>query len=148
MSVRRSILLSAIFFTPLAALALAGELYLLSELFSRGASVGRVFSVVVVGLFALLFLYQSATSILDLPSQPVTTEGRIEQKWSRNDMVVFGESSYIRVRCAGDNESRVAIFKIDRFWWEQFQAGDDVSVVHFPHTGSVEAVARVEAEQA
>jgi hypothetical protein len=141
MTPRRSLLVQAIFFTPLMLGGLALVAYLVLRALD-GADGGDIFLIVVVAVVTLLIGFQAITALLDFRSDPITTEGRVGHRWMRHDLVILGESCFIRVE---SEERGNPIFKIDRFWWEQIQTGDLVTVVHYPHTLAVESVEKVEA---
>jgi hypothetical protein len=111
--------------------------FLLVDAIINGVSGGEVILMVIVGVITALVAFQGVSAFLDLRSDYVMTEGPVVQKWTRNDFVVFGESCFIRVRVA--DTDKVAIFKIDNFWWHQLNEGDRVLVRHLPHTSSVES---------
>ena len=137
MSARRFVLVSAIFFTPLAIGGVILFGFLLVDAIANGASGGDIFLMVVVGLITALVAFQGVSALFDLWSDFVMTEGPVLQKWTRNDFVVFGESCFVRVQ-VGETD-KVAIFKIDNFWWHQVNEGDRVLIRHLPHTSSVES---------
>jgi hypothetical protein len=134
---RRFVLISAVFFLPLAVGGVILLGFLLVDAIINGASGGEVILMVIVGVITALVAFQGVSAFLDLRSDYVMTEGPVVQKWTRNDFVVFGESCFIRVQVA--DTDKVAIFKIDNFWWHQLNEGDRVLVRHLPHTSSVES---------
>jgi hypothetical protein len=133
---RRFVLISALFFLPLAVGGVILLGFLLVDALANGASGGDIFLMMIVGVITALVAFQGISALFDLRSDFVMTEGPVLQKWSRNDFVVFGESCFVRVQ-VGETE-KVAIFKIDNFWWQQVNEGDRVLVRHLPHTSSVE----------
>jgi hypothetical protein len=135
---RRSLLATFVFFTPLALAGLCLMLYLLWNAVADGASSGDIVLLVFVGFVTALLLFQAVTALLDLRSEPIRTAGRVNSRWSRSDLLIFGDSCYIRV--APVDGSRSGIFKIERFWWEQLKEGDRVMVEHYRHTSSVVSV--------
>ncbi|HET9200394.1 MAG TPA: hypothetical protein VFO84_05395 [Dehalococcoidia bacterium] len=137
MSARRFVLISTLFFLPLAVGGTVLFGILLINAITDGASGGDIFLLVIVGLITGLVAFQGTSAFFDLRSDYVMTEGPVLQKWTRNDFVVFGESCFVRVQ-VGETD-KVAIFKIDNFWWHQVKEGDRVLIRHLPHTSSVES---------
>jgi hypothetical protein len=135
---RRSLLVTFILFAPLALVGLGLEGYLLWQAVADGAGSGDVILMIFVGFVTLLLLFQALTALLDLRSEPVRMAGRVSSRWSRSDLLIFGDSCYIRVSPDGGGSS--AIFKIERFWWEQLKEGDPVLIEHYRHTSSVVSV--------
>lgn len=141
MSTWRSILFSAVFFTPLAVGGCALFAILMSSAVRDGAGGGDIFLLVIVGIVTVLLLFQSISALRDLRTEVTNSEGTVTHKWSRSDFILFGDSCFIRVaRPAPQGDG---IFKIDRFWWEQINDGDRVLVKHYPHTASVESVEKL-----
>jgi hypothetical protein len=134
---RRFVLLSALFFIPLAVGGFVLLAFLLVDAVTGSISSGDIFLMAIVGLVTSLFAFQGLSAFFDLRSDYVTTEGPVLQKWSRNDFVVFGESCFVRVQ-VGETE-KAAIFKLEPFWWQQIKEGDRVLIRHLPHTSSVES---------
>lgn len=130
-------MVSALFFLPLAAGGTILLLYLLIDAIGSGATGGDIFLMVVVGVITALLAFQGISALLDMRSEYTTTEGPILQKWTRNDFLVFGESCFLRVQIG--ETRRIAIFKVEAFWWHQVNEGDRVLVRHLPHTSSVES---------
>lgn len=114
---------------------------LISSAFSDGAGGGDIFLLIIVGIVTVLLLFQSISALLDLRGEVMNSEGTVTHKWSRSDFIVFGDSCFIRV--ARPAPQADAIFKIERFWWEQLNDGDRVLVRHYPHTASVESVEKL-----
>ncbi|MEX2237936.1 MAG: hypothetical protein WEB00_10415 [Dehalococcoidia bacterium] len=144
MTPRRSLLIGALFFTPLAIGGIVLTLYLLREAVSAEAEGGDYFLLGLVAFFSLLLIFQAMTALLDLRAEPVKTEGIIVHKWSRNDLVLFGESSFLRV--LDEETERQGIFKIDKFNWLQLKNGDRVLIEHYPHTQAVESIQKLVAD--
>lgn len=137
MTARRFVLVSAVFFLPLAAGGIILFGYLLLQAITDGAGGGDIFLLIIVGLITTLLAFQGISAVLDLRSDFTTTEGPVLQKWTRNDFVVFGESCFVRVQVGVTD--KVNIFKIEPFWWHQVNEGDRVLIRHLPHTSSVES---------
>ena len=129
-SARASVIWSAVLYTPFFLAALAGEgvlIWSLADHFEGSAVVGMV----VVGVIALLTGYQSIQALRDLFAEPVETRGAVERKWSRSDFFV-ARSHYLMVKRN--------VFRIEPLEFVDVDLGDTVSVIHYPHTATVESL--------
>ncbi len=134
-SARATVLRSALLFTPFLAVTLVAFAFIIREAAEEGASGGVIVGLILVGLVALLRMYQVVQSVRDLFSQPVEMTGLVERSWSRNDFFLI-RNSYIFVRR-----------NVYRLHPEQFidvDLGDTVRIVHYPHTAAVETMEVVE----
>lgn len=133
-SARASLIRSALLFTPLFLLVLAGLGFVVRSLvedFGAGGIIGAV----IVGLVALLTGYQCVQSLRDLSASPVETRGPIHRKWSRADLFVL-RSYYLMVERN--------VFRVEPEEFDELNVGDTVSIIHYPHTATVESVSLVE----
>lgn len=135
-SARGEVFRSALFFSPFLALTLVVLVLLLVSLASDGVSGGTIFGLVIVGSVALLLGYQVLQSVRDLLTKPVETTGLVERLWSRNEFLLF-RNTYVFVE---RNVYRVPIQHL-----LDVERGDLVRIVHYPHTGTVEHIEKVEA---
>ena len=129
-SARASVIWSAVLYTPFFLAALAGEgvlIWSLADHFEGGAVAGMV----VAGVVALLTGYQSIQALRDLFTKPVETRGVVERKWSRSDFFV-ARSHYLMVKRN--------VFRIEPLEFIEVELGHTVSVIHYPHTGTVESL--------
>lgn len=127
---RASLVRTALVFTPLLLLSVAGAGGVIFYLVREGPS-GLIITLTLLCLTTFLTGYQSVQSLRDLRSSPKTTTGLIGRKWNRADLFVL-RSFYIYV------ESRV--FKITPLIYHELEEGDTVSVNHYPHTNTVISV--------
>lgn len=134
-SARATVLRSALLFSPFLAVTLAALAFMLRETADEGASGGRVVGLVLVGSVALLLAYQVVQSVRDLFSHPVETTGLVERRWSRNDFFLF-RNSYVFVERN--------VYRLPPEQFAEVDLGDTVRIVHYPHTGAVEAIEVVE----
>ncbi|MCH8920724.1 MAG: hypothetical protein IIA23_08490 [Chloroflexi bacterium] len=130
-SARATVLRSLLLFTPFLLVVLVALTLLLRSTADEGASGGRIVALVLVGLVALLLVYQVVQSVRDLFSRTVETIGRVERRWSRSNLLRF-RNGYIVV------ERNVFRLPLDRF--AEVDLGDTVRIVHYPHTATVEAI--------
>lgn len=129
-SARVSVIWSAVLYTPFFLAALAGAGFLIRSL-ANDFEGGTVVGLVVVGVIALLSGYQSIQAFRDLFTQPVETRGVVERKWSRADFFVV-RSHYVMVKRN--------VFRIEPFEFVDVELGDTVSVIHYPHTSTVQSL--------
>ena len=132
-----AVLRSTLLFTPFLAITLFGLVFIVLEIATDGASGGRVAGLVLVAAVALLLGYQVVQSIRDLLSQLVETIGEVERSWTRNDMFLF-RNSYVFL----DRE----VYRVPPGQFLELSPGDNVRIVHLPHTGAVETIERVGAD--
>lgn len=127
---RSSILRTAVVYTPLFLLSLAGIALVVLNLVREGAS-GLIITLMLLSLAALLTGYQSSQSLRDLRSSPEVTKGPIARKWSRADFFIL-RSHYIFVGRS--------VYKVTPMIFTELEEGDSVSVTHYPHTNTVVSV--------
>ena len=132
-----AVLRSTILFTPFLAITLFGLGFIVRELATDGATTGRVVGLVLVSSVALLLGYQVVQSIRDLLSQTVETVGEVERSWTRNDFFLF-RNSYVFL----DRN----VYRVPPEQYLDLSPGDKVRIVHLPHTGAVETIERLGAE--
>ena len=133
-----SVLRSTILFVPFLAVTLFALGFIVREIATDGASAGVIVGLVLVGSVALLLGYQVIQSIRDLLSETVETIGEVERSWTRNDMFLF-RNSYVFV----DRN----VYRVSPEQYMELSPGDNVRIVHTPHTGVVETIERVEEAQ-
>jgi hypothetical protein len=127
---RASLVRTALLFTPLFLLSLAGMGVVIWELVSEGPS-GLIITVLLLCLAAFLTGHQSIQSVRDLRSSPRISNGLVDRKWSRADLVIL-RSYYIYVDRS--------VFKVTPLIYTELEEGDTVSVNHYPHTNTVISV--------
>ena len=131
-SAHRAVVRDAIIFTPL---LIAGVVCtILSAIGVIDA--GKVLTVI-EAIVTLLFAHQSIQALRDLRSELVSTDGAVGRKWSKLDFIVT-RSHYISVRGK--------IFRLNVEDWYPLAEDDRVRILHFPHTGTVARVERLDAE--
>lgn len=91
---------------------------------------------VIEAILTLLFAHQSIQALRDLRSALVRTDGVVGRKWSKMDFVIT-RSHYIAVGRS--------IFRLPVADWYQLSEQDAVTVLHYPHTGTVAHVERLTA---
>ncbi|MGE5594550.1 MAG: hypothetical protein ACM3S1_00795 [Hyphomicrobiales bacterium] len=137
-AVRNGILRTAIIWTPLFLVALCALLFFAFDMITGG---GRAtwFLLVVLGLFTLLFGFQSIQALLDLRSEPRSLEDIIVRRWSRSDSLVM-RSHYIRL---GNGQ----ILRGDLDLLGDVREDDVVRVRYYPHSAVLVSCERVRTEE-
>jgi hypothetical protein len=130
-SARAAVLRSFLLFAPFLAVAIVALVYLVLEVSSDGLRAGLAVAIAIVGVITALLTYQVVQSFRDLFSQLVQTEGVIERKWSRSDILIF-KNDYVFVNGT--------VFRIEPEHAIRVNLGDTVRLVHYPHTGTVDSV--------
>jgi hypothetical protein len=123
-SLRRSLLI----YTAL----LASDLLFLAFLAPNIASGFGYVSLSVVGIVGLLLAYQVYQHYRDTQAQLAETDGIVQRKWKRADLIVAMQSFYITV-------DRV-VFRVTPEDFVSVDEGMFVKVVHFPNTLHVVSV--------
>jgi hypothetical protein len=133
-SARSSLIRTALLYTPLFILLRGALGFVIREL-ALEPGAGSVAAVVIVGLLAFLTGYQSVQALRDLVAQPMETQGVIHRKWRRNDLFVM-HSHYLLVNRH--------VFRVEPTDFMELEVDDTVSIVHYPHTDTVESLALLE----
>jgi hypothetical protein len=141
---RNALLRSALFYTPLFIITLAGVIGIVTGLFQGGWLL-----LIISAIAALLFGYQSIQALRDLhANRIITTQGPVSRIWSKMDLFI-SRSYYINVN------RNIFRIPIQAYWDLREEAkrmradGTDqdyrieVKVEHYPHTGNVVSVDRV-----
>lgn len=124
----------AITHTPAAAGALALAAVALTGLL-RG-NVGAIIGLVLIGGLAFALSFEAVAALRDLRAAPVTTRDRVTKVWSKSRVLFFGHVHYLLV------ERRV--FEIGPVAEAELHEGDEVEVVHWPHTNALVSLHLVE----
>ena len=127
---RAALVRTALVFTPLFLLSLAGMGGVIFNLAREGPS-GLIITLVLLCLAGFLTGHQSIQSLRDLRSSPRVSSGLIDRKWNRADLFVL-RSYYIYVERS--------VFKVSPLIYVELEEGDMVSVNHYPHTNTVISV--------
>lgn len=133
-SARASLIRTALLYTPFFILLLAALGFVIREL-ALEPGAGSVAAVVIVGFLAFLTGYQSVQTLRDLVAQPVETQGVIHRKWRRNDLFVM-RSHYLLVNRH--------VFRVEPTDFMELEVDDTVSIIHYPHTDTVESLSLLE----
>jgi hypothetical protein len=134
-SARGEVFRSALLFSPFLALTLSALALIVREIAGSGAGTGSIVGLVLIGGVALLLGYQVVQSLRDLFSRTVETTGLVERLWSRNEFLLF-RHTYVFVE---RNVFRVPVQHL-----LDVERGDLVRIVHYPHTGTVEFIEKVQ----
>jgi hypothetical protein len=131
-SARLSLIREAVAYTPL---FIAGIVLTVLSILNR-IDAGPVLTII-EAVLTILFGYQSIQALRDLQADLVRTDGVIGRKWSKMDFIVT-RSHYIAVGRK--------IFRLNVVDWHLNEEGDHVSVLHYPHTGTVAQIERIEGQ--
>lgn len=140
---RAGLIRAAAIYTPLFMIALAGVLSIVLGIFDGG-----IILLILAGVGAFLFGYQSIQALRDLRAAPVVTQGPVTRIWSKMDFFVT-RSHYIAVRRMIFRIPVAAYYDLREEAKRMRADGTDedyrieVRVEHFPHTGNVIAIDRV-----
>lgn len=126
-ALRRSLLLYSLF--------LGVAVIVVASIVASGPGGAGYVTLSVVGLVGLLLAYHVWEHILDLRSPLAESEGFVDRKWKRADLIIAWDSFYIAV------ERR--IFRLDPADFIKIDEGMYVKVVHFPRTLNVVSVHEV-----
>lgn len=104
---------------------------------SSGISGLGYVTVSVVGVVAVLLAHQVFQHARDLAAPLAETEGLVQRKWQRADLVIVWQSYYMQVGRA--------IFKVEALDYHLIEPGIPVKIVHFPRTLGVVSVHKLPA---
>jgi hypothetical protein len=96
---------------------------------------GTIIAVVLLGICTLALDVEAWHALRDLVSRPVTTRGQVRRIFSKPRFAFFGKVHYMFV----DKQ----MFEVDVVAAMELREGDEVEVVHWPHTGVIVTVERV-----
>jgi hypothetical protein len=133
-SVRNRLIRSAIIWTPLFMASLAGALFYVFDTATGGDRGGTWVLVIVLGVLATLFGFQSIQTLLDLRSNPESEAGEVTRRWSRSDSLIM-KSHYIRLG------KRILRGDADQLF--DIKDGDWVEVSFYAHSAVIVKVAKV-----
>src|SRR5205823_2646758 len=100
----------------------------LALLMVAGAVDFAIVAFVLLAGMAFLFGYQSIQSLRDLRLAPAETSGPVARRWTKRDAFI-AKSHYLAVN--------KAIYRIPVENYLEVQVGDTVTILAFPHTGTV-----------
>ncbi len=130
---RLSVVVQALFFTPLALITAAGVAIAIYNI--AIGDTGYAVLLVVSGVLAVVLGFQALHYLRDIGAAPVPEEGEVTKKWTKGNLFFFFlPSHYIAVKGK--------IFAIARMEYAGLLEGDLVRVLHFPHTLTVEFIER------
>jgi hypothetical protein len=143
-SARASVIRTAVFYTPLFIATLAVILLILIGVWDGGPVL-----LVIMGILAILFGFQSIQSLRDLRSELKTTRGPVLRIWTKADIPLITRSHYISVGGQFFSVAPDVHFDLKEEIKRMRAAGIEdeyyieVEVLHYPHTGTVQSVTRL-----
>ncbi|MQC17899.1 MAG: hypothetical protein DWG80_02355 [Chloroflexi bacterium] len=116
---------------------------------------GSIIAVILLSLGALAVNVEAYQSVADLlGSGPVTSAATVERKWKKSRLLFVGRIHYLMVSARpmavseGQAETPVPpkarLFEIKAATAELLEPGDEVEVVHWPHTNAVVSMTLVQ----
>jgi hypothetical protein len=114
---------------------LAFDLLVIYYVVSSGVHGGGYITIAVTAIIGALLAYQVWTHIRDLSAPLIETEGVIERKWSRADLIIAWHSYYLMVGRA--------VFKVSPQDYVLVDENMAVRIVHFPRTLNVVSVQEI-----
>lgn len=112
---------------------------------------GTILAVLLLGLFAFAFDMQAYHAVADLLTpHPMTSRGRVENGWSKGRLLIFGRAHYLLVESRpvidgevdGSAKPKRRVFEVGALSQLELRPGDEVEVVHWPHTDSIVTLER------
>lgn len=125
---RSSLRNTALVYSLFLVVAIVVAVYIVVSAVSGAAYVTLSF-VVIVGL---LLAYQVVQHLRDFGARLAESDGVVQRKFRRADLIIFMDSYYLTV--AG------TVFRLRPEDWIHIEEGERVKVVHFPHTLTVVSV--------
>jgi hypothetical protein len=114
------------------AVLLIADLLVISYIIAGATSGGAFITLSVVGVVGLLLAYQVVQHLRDLHAPLAESDGVVQRKWSRADLIIAMQSYYVTVDGT--------VFRLKPEDHLMVDAGMYVKVVHFPHTLNVVSI--------
>ena len=102
---------------------------------STGARGGAFVSVSIVGVVGLLLGYQVVQHFRDMQTPLAESQGVVDRKWERADLIVALKSQYITMGRT--------VYRVKREDYDVLEEGMYVKIVHFPNTLNVVTIHEV-----
>jgi hypothetical protein len=100
---------------------------------------GAILPTIVLTIVVFAVVYELVAALRDLRAEPVTVEGTTGRIWKKSKFMFFGRQDYLLV----DRK----VFEIGRVAATELEAGQRVSIRHWPHTMRVITLERIREEQ-
>lgn len=127
-SARASLIRTGLIYSAFLAVDVAVIVYIVVARVSNAAFI----TLAIVAIVGLLLLYQVVQHVRDFGASPVETDGVVQRKWRRADLIIAMDSYYLTVDRT--------VFRVKPEDWIHIEEAMPVAVVHFPHTQSVVSV--------
>lgn len=114
------------------ALALVVDVLVLYMIVTTGDSPGAFVTFFVVGAVGLLLAYQFVQHARDVAAPLVETEGVIQRKWQRAELIIAWQSYYVSVDRT--------VFRVQPDDYLNLSEGVLVKVRHLPHTLNIVSI--------
>lgn len=129
---RRRLMRTVLLYMPGAVIATG--LFLVAALSLLSGNAGAIFATLIVGLIAFAVDYEAISALRDLRSEPRVTEGPVLRKWSKGRIAFFGRVTYVLIGRS--------VFEVGPIAAMEVTAGDELRVLHWPHTNGVISIHR------
>ncbi len=111
-----------------------------------------IIAVVVLTLFTLPVNIEAIQAVRDLlRREPVTSRGVVERQWAKSRFLFLGRVRYVLANLRRVEDGRVdagrkpkgSLFEVGELANMQLHPGDEIEVVHWPHTNMVVSLERL-----
>lgn len=112
---------------------------------------GSILAVLLLGLAVFAVNVEAYQGVADLLSDgPVTSRGRVTRRWSKSRFLFFGRVHYLLVEArpvhdgAVDEDRKAShrLFEVLASTALELERGDELEVVHWPHTNAIVTLRR------
>jgi hypothetical protein len=133
---RRTVIRKAVLYTPGAVLAIT--LLGISILSAVNGNPGAFIPAFILSLISLALTFEAIAALRDLVAAPETTSGIVRRAWTKRMWLGLFHSHYVLVS--------KAVFDISIVSYSQVAEGDNLEVVHWPHSKVVVSVTKLRGE--
>ena len=130
---RRLLVRNALIYAPTSFIVLG--LLFIAVASAIGGAAGAFFPSAILAVVAFAVVFELIAALRDLRSEPTLMEGEAARIWKKSKFLFFGRQDYLLV----DGK----VFEIGAVAATELQAGQQVSIRHWPHTMRVITLARI-----
>lgn len=111
-----------------------------------------IIAFVILGIFTVPVLILASHAVLDLlRREPVTSRGIVDRQWSKGRFMFIGRVRYVLAevrpvedgRVDLDRKAKGQLFEVEELADSQLNPGDEIEVVHWPHTNAIVSLERL-----
>ena len=114
------------------AILLIADLVVIAYIIAGASSGGAIVTLSIVGVVGLLLAYQVMQHVRDVNAPLAESDGAVQRKWTRADLIIAMQSYYLTVDGT--------VFRVKPEDHLMVDVGMYVKVVHFPHTLNVVSI--------